>query len=225
MFPLFVFVVFTPFGLCELGPAVCSPKRLTDSQTGMREEEKEKRKKTTIPSFTLGVLVKITASLQRVGSRRCRIWWIKDLLFTAKWLNAWMQLEKEHLFGDAALLGWQAGGRASFGAILVFSKLTQRGRAGGGVRRKRARSFKEDAEEEDDDNDDDDDAAIAGHLSGSTRLLNLVTDERAMATPTVMTGWDASPKRRTALKSRKTHVFWCLTAVSEAWVGVCARLR
>lgn len=31
-----------------------------------------------------------------------------------------MQLEKEHLFGDAALLGWQAGGRASFGAILVF---------------------------------------------------------------------------------------------------------
>lgn len=89
---------------------------------------------------------------------------------------------------------WLAGRRAGviwshFGFFEADAEGEGGRRGGGGVRQKRARSFKEDAEEEEDDDDDDDnDAAIAGHLSGSTRLLNLVTDERAMATPTVMTG-------------------------------------
>lgn len=88
---------------------------------------------------------------------------------------------------------WLAGRRAGvIWSHFGFFEADAEGEGGrvGGVRRKRARSFKEDAEEEEDDDgdDDDDDAAIAGHLSGSTQLLNLVTDERAMATLTVMTG-------------------------------------
>lgn len=57
---------------------------------------------------------------------------------------------KEHLFGDAAVLGRQAGVIWSH----LGSKLTQRGDG------RRARSFKEDTE--------DDDVASAGCLSGST---------------------------------------------------------
>lgn len=74
------------------------------NQESPKGKKKEKEKKLDKPSSLTWGLVKITASLWRVGCGRCRIWWIKDLLFSAKRLLACRR--KERVFGDAR----QAGG-------------------------------------------------------------------------------------------------------------------
>lgn len=64
---------------------------------------KKNKKKDNPSSITWG-LVKITASLWRVGCGRCSIWWIKDLLFSAKGL-----LARRRKNGFSVMLG-QGGG-------------------------------------------------------------------------------------------------------------------
>lgn len=148
----------------------------------------QRKKKNLSQRHTGGVLVKITASLRGVGSRRCWIWWIKDLLFTAKMTGF-------HAVGKSISspeLGREA---ASFGAIYVWSW-----RRGG---RRRARSPKKDAQR--------DDVASARCLSVSA-LLELssswVAAEYARATLTVMMEWDAYIYRKTEvnLEQHSWHV-------------------
>lgn len=74
-----------------------------ETKKGQKVKKRKEKKKGNPSNLTWG-LVKITASFCRVGCGRYSIWWIKDLLFSAKRLLA--RRRKERVFDDAR----QAGG-------------------------------------------------------------------------------------------------------------------